>query len=69
LDQDVADPKLRLRREERGGPPVTVPERMGFGSKIIQQYCRSMLRAEFDLSFEAEGLRWTLDVPLKSSEQ
>jgi two-component sensor histidine kinase len=69
VDQDVADPKLRLRWEERGGPPVTAPERMGFGSKIIQQYCKSMLRAEFALSFEAEGLEWTLDAPLESAKQ
>jgi len=41
---------------EAGGPPVTPPERQGFGSRLIKQVLSSDLDAEVSMSFEPTGL-------------
>jgi PAS domain S-box-containing protein len=69
VDQDIGDPKLRVLWKERGGPPVEVPARMGFGSQIIRQYCKSLVDAEFALEFKSQGLEWALEVPVESLKQ
>ncbi|WP_076729473.1 sensor histidine kinase [Methylobacterium radiotolerans] len=56
--------RLRLSWEERGGPPVRAPTRVGFGTRLIAGGVRRELAGTVDLAFEAAGLRCRLDVPL-----
>ena len=46
---------------ESGGPPVTAPERLGFGSTVISDIAKMSLGATVDLSFAASGLCWRLE--------
>jgi PAS domain S-box-containing protein len=54
--------RVRLCWRETGGPPVTVPERKGFGSLLIEQSFAGEGQTHFE--FEPEGLRCSLEVPL-----
>jgi PAS domain S-box-containing protein len=65
---DSAEPQLHLHWTERGGPPVSAPARTGFGSRIINDYCRAQLGGDATLLFEPEGVAWTLDVPLSAAQ-
>lgn len=55
---------LQLQWCERGGPPVTPPNRQGFGARVIDGMVRSALGAEVELHFRPEGLCWRLWVSL-----
>jgi two-component sensor histidine kinase len=58
------DKRLRLRWEERGGPPVTPPQRAGFGTELIRRAFSFELDGTADLVFEPQGLRFEATVPL-----
>jgi PAS domain S-box-containing protein len=47
---------------EGGGPPVTPPQRRGFGSTVIENSARS-LGGRAQLDYAPEGLRCRVDVP------
>ena len=58
---ELTDDRLRISWTESGGPPVTVPEREGFGSSVIRDIPAATLEAEVRLAYDADGLRWTFD--------
>ncbi|ARU15491.1 PAS domain S-box protein [Croceicoccus marinus] len=62
----VEDGRFRLSWTESGGPPVTPPEREGFGSSVIRDIPAASLGADVQLDYRAEGLRWSLDAPVES---
>jgi PAS domain S-box-containing protein len=67
IDWAVADqraPKLKLSWREIGGPKVTVPDRRGFGSRLIERNIRHDLAGEIDLVYAPDGLIAELTVPL-----
>jgi two-component sensor histidine kinase len=45
---------------EHGGPEVRKPESTGFGTTLIRDVPRHNLRAEVQLDYRVEGLRWSL---------
>jgi PAS domain S-box-containing protein len=57
-------PRLTLRWEESGGPPVSPPTRKGFGSRLIQDGLARELNGIVDLRYEPTGVVCTMDVPL-----
>lgn len=59
----VADGRLRLTWEERGGPPVAVPSRKGFGTRLITRNLESDFDGEVELDFRQSGLMLTLTAP------
>jgi len=61
LDWELDDGSgcVRLCWRESGGPPVTPPERKGFGSKLIE---KSLIGAKID--YRPEGLICTWDIAL-----
>ena len=64
---DIAqiDPRMKFRWQERGGPPVAPPSRVGFGSKLLERAIdTSGHPAEFN--YAPEGLTYHLDIPLAS---
>ncbi len=55
--------KLELVWEERGGPPVTAPERSGFGRAMIETVVGKALEGDVKLSFPATGVRCVIVIP------
>ncbi len=56
--------QLRLRWEERGGPPVAKPTRTGFGSRLIERSLARELAGEVTLAYEPSGVVCTIDAPV-----
>ena len=53
-----------LTWQEHGGPPVTQPDRTGFGTSLIRTAVRGLLAGELDYQLNAEGLRCEIRFPL-----
>jgi two-component sensor histidine kinase len=53
-----------MRWQESSGPPVSVPARRGFGSKVIKSMVELSLDGVVRLDFPTSGLLWQLDCPL-----
>lgn len=58
------DALLRWRWREHGGPPVTPPERTGFGSRLLQKALAAETGAHVELSFAPEGVACAIDAPV-----
>ena len=54
---------IRLRWEERGGPPVAPPQEAGFGTQLIRRAFDYELDGTADLSFASEGFRLEATFP------
>jgi two-component sensor histidine kinase len=57
-------PAFRLRWSESDGPPVSVPDRRGFGSRLIEHGLAHDLAGEVRLDFRQQGLVCTIEAPL-----
>jgi PAS domain S-box-containing protein len=57
-----SDRKVRLSWRETGGPPVTAPQRKGFGSVLIEQSVVGY--GETFIDFRPDGLRCSLELTL-----
>ncbi|MBP0446357.1 PAS domain S-box protein [Roseomonas sp. SSH11] len=55
---------LRIAWRERGGPPVTPPERQGFGSRLLEEGLAYQLGGTVRLRFAPEGLECEICFPL-----
>lgn len=58
-----SDSVIRLHWIETGGPGVTPPRRTGFGHVVLTQMIAGTLGGSTELSFPAEGVRWTARLP------
>jgi PAS domain S-box-containing protein len=56
--------RLRLVWKEQGGPPVSAPQRRGFGSRLIEQGLESDLDGRVELAFQSDGVRCSIDASL-----
>jgi two-component sensor histidine kinase len=67
FEADGIEPgRLRLSWLERGGPPVTIPSRKGFGHIVIERMVADALDGEIAMHFPPQGLSWTLCIPPKN---
>jgi len=57
-------PTLWIEWRERGGPPVTVPARQGFGTRFIEGSVASELQGKARLDYDPAGLICTMEIPL-----
>ncbi len=64
IDWRVEDGRLRLEWRESGGPPVEVPGRRGFGSRLIERGLEADLDGRAALHFEPGGLRCEIEASL-----
>jgi PAS domain S-box-containing protein len=48
--------ELRVRWQESGGPPVTLPTHTGFGTRLIEKGLSHELNAEAFLHYQADGV-------------
>ena len=60
----AADDRFHWQWRERGGPPVTVPERTGFGSRMIERALALQLSGTATIDYPPAGLVCTIDAPL-----
>lgn len=58
------EPRLALEWIESGGPAVVVPERRGFGTRMIERGLSAELGGAVKIGFEPGGVRCTVDAPL-----
>jgi two-component sensor histidine kinase len=56
--------RLHVEWRERGGPPVPLPRRRGFGSRLIEQALASDLNGDARLYFPSKGVRCCMEIPL-----
>lgn len=59
---------LVIQWREAGGPPVTPPERQGFGSRLIKQVVARALRADVEMDYRPEGLICRMTMPRAAVE-
>lgn len=65
VDHEPADgPAVVLRWIESGGPLVTPPARIGFGSEVISRIAPSSISGTSDIEYAPTGLRYILTFPL-----
>ncbi len=57
-------PRLHLRWEESGGPPVQPPTRRGFGTRLIERSLASDLGGEVRLEFAEAGVACAVEAAL-----
>lgn len=60
----VEDGRLRLEWREDGGPAVTMPERRGFGSRMIERGLAAELGGTVRIDFRPDGVVCTVDAPI-----
>lgn len=58
------DRRLKLCWRESGGPRVTEPSRMGFGSTVLKNLVAQSLDAEIATDFASDGFWWELNALL-----
>ena len=58
-------PRLDLCWSERGGPPVAVPKRRGFGSRLIERNLARDLNGKVEIAFASAGITCTMNAPLR----
>jgi two-component sensor histidine kinase len=63
-----ADRRLHLTWRETGGPAVALPQRRGFGTRLIEQGLARELNGEVRINYDPGGVICTLDVPISESE-
>ena len=61
---DAAAEHLRLTWVESGGPPVSPPDRQGFGSRLIERGLRAGLGGSASMRYEPQGLTCAMEVKL-----
>ena len=65
-DAPGAPRRVKLTWSEADGPAVALPERQGFGSRLIERSTQE-LDGEAALEFLASGLHYRLDIPLTAA--
>jgi len=64
VDEGEGVRKLHLEWRERGGPPVGEPQHQGFGTTLLQRVLPMQCKAEVEVQYDPEGLRFRMQAPL-----
>jgi two-component sensor histidine kinase/putative methionine-R-sulfoxide reductase with GAF domain len=65
VDEDGAEPTLSLRWQEAGGPTVTTPKRLSFGTRLIRMGLLGS--GETLIDYDPDGVQVQLSAPLKDA--
>ncbi|WP_114947227.1 PAS domain-containing sensor histidine kinase [Microvirga calopogonii] len=60
-------PRLVLRWEEQGGPPVSIPTRRGFGTRLIERSLATDVGGDVQLTYDPTGVVCVMDIPLREA--
>ena len=63
VDRSFDPPMIRIEWSERGGPPVALPRRQGFGTRLVGSSLGPALDGEVSLVYEPEGVRCIFNLP------
>jgi two-component sensor histidine kinase len=63
LAPNDGDRLIEITWEERGGPAVRKPQRMGFGTLVTDRLLRKSLGGEVSRDYLKDGFRWKFTVP------
>lgn len=66
IDSGAIEPVLTLMWRETGGTRPAEPIRRGFGTMVLEEMPAYDLKARTVLTYEADGLRCTIDIPFTS---
>ncbi|MBD9375587.1 PAS domain S-box protein [Rhizobium sp. ARZ01] len=69
IEEEDADRRLVLHWHERGGPPVAMPTRRGFGSRLIERALASELNGEVRVEYKSSGLECTIIAPMPAGRE
>ena len=61
--QNGGPPRLIIDWKELGGPPVAIPSRSGYGTRVVRELIPFELGGAVDLTFGKDGLRCRLEIP------
>ena len=64
IDENANAETVRFIWQEEGGPPVTAPSRVGFGSRLIERGLAGAVGGQVVLRYSPEGVCCTLIAPL-----
>jgi two-component sensor histidine kinase len=64
VEPALPKPRVHLRWDESGGPPVRPPSRRGFGSRLIERSLSQDLNGIARIEFRPTGIVCTVDAPL-----
>ncbi|MGO4524917.1 PAS domain S-box protein [Microvirga sp. 2MCAF35] len=59
--------RLILRWEEKGGPPVSIPTRRGFGTRLIERSLSTDVGGDVQLIYAPTGVVCVMDIPLSEA--
>ena len=59
--------RLILRWEEKGGPPVSLPTRRGFGTRLIERSLSTDVGGDVQLTYAPTGVVCVMDIPLSEA--
>ena len=62
----VEEGDFQMTWRESGGPPVSAPNKLGFGTTVLETMTASNLLGEVDIDYAADGLVWQLRCPLSA---
>jgi len=65
---DGSDPILTFQWTERDGPSVVVPQHRGFGRRLLEQGLANELSGQVQITYDPDGLRCVMRLPLRSLE-
>jgi two-component sensor histidine kinase/sensor domain CHASE-containing protein len=70
INWQLIEPTLvDIHWREEGGPPVSEPEKRGFGRDLIEKIVAHELKSEVDLQFNPGGVECTLKVPVRATRE
>lgn len=65
----VRAPTLIINWQESGGPPVSKPGQLGFGSRLVEHGIVRQFKGAARLDYDPSGLRCTMEIPLPSTPE
>jgi two-component sensor histidine kinase len=63
IDWRIEDEAFTMSWTERDGPPVSAPQRRGFGTIVMQEMAQRSVDGEVDLHYAPSGVTWRLTCP------
>jgi PAS domain S-box-containing protein len=69
LDEGAEGTVFRIHWSEHGGPPVALPLRTGFGTRLVERGLAAELEGAVRLAYEPTGLVCTIEAALPSIRQ
>ena len=58
------DGRMRIEWRESGGPPVRLPEKRGFGSRLVERGLAGEMGGTAQIDFEPDGIVCVIDAPI-----